>query len=781
MLQLKNVSKTYQSGSFIQKALDGVSINFRAQEFVAILGQSGSGKTTLLNMIGGLDHYDSGDLQINGKSTKAFSDQDWDAYRNNSVGFIFQSYNLISHLNLIDNVEIGMTLSGVKRSVKRKKAIEALDRVGLHDHLLKKPSQLSGGQMQRVAIARALANDPDIILADEPTGALDSETSVQIMELIKSIASEKLVIMVTHNAEIAERYADRIIRLADGQVINDSMPLADHKVVNHYALKRTSMNFLTAIKLSWRNIQTKKWRTGLTAFVSSIGIIGVALVLALSNGFDAQIGIVESETLSGFPLVIQQGASSFQPGDRFGAVTGSTESVTTNDPILYPYDETEDAEVQTNSLTAEYLDYVNQLDQNLLLGQSLTRSVNLNLVIQNDEVAVPLSMASVNFAVYPQNTDNLTSYLSTNYDVLSGAYPQSETDLVLIVDESNRLDASIVSALGMDDQAESIALTEFVGLTLKAIPNDVYYVEDGSLFRINGSPEDLSELYNDPQAVTLTVVGVLRQKPEVSSAALSPGLAYSNELSERFIADAQQSAIVIAQEAVNYSVITGIPFVESVQSNDGEFGSSVSRLTGQTKEEALSTLGATAIPNSISLYPVDFEAKTEVMAYLDAYNTDKAMKEHIVYQDLSATITSTMGSILDAITLVLIAFASISLIVSLIMIAIITYISVLERTKEIGILRALGARKKDITRVFNAETFLTGLIAGTLGLGLAYALIFPVNAVLLNLTGLENVAVMDTIQASLLFVFSVTLAVLGGLIPARMAAKKDPVAALRSE
>lgn len=784
MLQLKHVSKTYQSGSFIQKALDDVSINFRAQEFVAILGQSGSGKTTLLNLIGGLDHYDSGDLLINGKSTKSFNDSDWDAYRNNSVGFVFQSYNLISHLNLIDNVEIGMTLSGVKRNVKRQKAIEALNRVGLHDHLHKKPGQLSGGQMQRVAIARALANDPDIILADEPTGALDSETSVQIMDLIKTIATEKLVIMVTHNADIAQQYADRIIRLADGHVISDTQPLADHKVTSNYALKRTSMNFWTAIKLSWRNIQTKKWRTGLTAFASSIGIIGVALVLALSNGFDAQIGIVESETLSGFPLVIQEGASSFQngPGDRLGSLTDTESAVNeVSDSQLYPYDEAAEAQVQTNTLTPDYLAYLDGLDQTLLLGKSITRSVNLNLLIQRDTVAVPLAMASVNFAVYPQNSDNLSSYLATNYDVLSGSYPQSATDIVLIIDESNRLDASIVSALGFDETADSIALEDMVGLTLKAIPNDVYYVQEGDLFRINGSPDDLSALYNDPQALELTLVGVLRQKPDVSSAALNPGLAYSDELSERFIADAQDSAIVKAQEAVDYNVITGIPFVASSSTTDSDFGSSNARPNGQTKEEALSSLGATAIPNSISLYPLDFEAKTQVMAYLDAYNTDKALEEQIVYQDLSATITSTMGSVLDAITLVLIAFASISLIVSLIMIAIITYISVLERTKEIGILRALGARKKDITRVFNAETFLTGLIAGSLGLGLAYTLTFPVNSILVNLTGLSNVAVMDPLQALLLFIFSVSLAVVGGLIPARMAAKKDPVAALRSE
>ncbi|OAB33511.1 sulfate ABC transporter ATP-binding protein [Paenibacillus macquariensis subsp. defensor] len=796
MLQLNNIVKSYKTGDFTQVALDKVSLNFRESEFVAILGQSGSGKTTLLNVIGGLDQYDSGELIINGQSTKHFEDSDWDAYRNNSVGFIFQSYNLISHLSIVDNVEMGMTLSGVSTSEKNKKAMEALEKVGLKDHVHKKPNQLSGGQMQRVAIARALANNPDIILADEPTGALDSETSEQIMELIKTIAEDKLVIMVTHNPELAEQYADRIIKFSDGKAVSDSNPLANQKATSNYTLKKTSMNFLTALKLSGKNIATKKWRTGLTAFASSIGIIGIALILSLSNGFDKQISSYETGAMSSFPVTINQSAMSINLAER-GAVGGTDLLSYPTEKKLYPYDPTANSIVHNNVLTTEYLAYLDKMDPALIDGISYTRSVNMNMLKSDGDKATTVDKGSITFSSYPSKHGAASgSYLEQYYDVLEGSFPTKKTDLVLIVDEYNRLTDASIQALGLNYDVDSINFADLIGYELKLVMNNDYYKRNGELFSVNGSASNLIDMYNSDKAISLNIVGVIRAQEGSTMSTLPAGIAYSDELATYFIEDAKNSDIVLAQQEADYNVLTGQLLSQDIagsgtagMSSPGmlkdkgmanALGASASSGT-PTKAEVLASLGATEIPNSVSLYPIDFGAKESIIAYLDEWNTNLDTKDKVIYTDLAAIVTNISGSIMDGITLVLVAFAAISLVVSLIMIAIITYISVMERTKEIGVLRALGARKKDITRVFNAETFIIGACSGVLGIGITYLLTFPINAILYNLTDLKNVSQLDPIHALTLGIISVVLTMLGGFIPAKMAAKKDPVTALRSE
>lgn len=796
MLQLNNIVKSYKTGDFTQVALDKVSLNFRESEFVAILGQSGSGKTTLLNVVGGLDQYDSGELIINGQSTKHFQDSDWDAYRNNSVGFIFQSYNLISHLSIVDNVEMGMTLSGVSTSEKNKKAMEVLEKVGLKDHVHKKPNQLSGGQMQRVAIARALANNPDIILADEPTGALDSETSEQIMDLIKTIAEDKLVIMVTHNPELAERYADRVIKFSDGKPISDSNPLANQKTTSNYTLKKTSMNFLTALKLSGKNIATKKWRTGLTAFASSIGIIGIALILSLSNGFDKQISSYEAGAMSNFPITISQTAMSMDISEH--AASGGTDLPSyPTEKKLFPYDPSANSILHTNVLTTEYLAYLEKIDPALIDGISYTRTVNMNMLKSDGEKATTLNKGNISFSPYPSKHGDVTeSYLEQYYDVLEGTYPSKMTDLVLIVDEYNRLTDASIDALGLKYDVDSINFADLIGNELKLVMNNDYYQRNGEQFAVKGKASNLIDMYNSDKAETLNIVGVIRAKEGSKISTLPAGIAYSDELATYFIKDAQQSEIVLAQQKADFNVLTGQLLSNdiaakgsSAMASGGILGAGGGMSAGMTaglsaaptKEEMLGSLGATEIPTSVSLYPIDFSSKESITAYLDKWNADLDTKDKVMYTDLAAIVTSVSGSIMDGITLVLIAFAAISLVVSLIMIAIITYISVMERTKEIGVLRALGARKKDITRVFNAETFIIGACSGILGIGITYLLTIPVNAILYNLTDLSNVAQLNPMHALTLGIISVVLTMIGGFIPAKMASKKDPVSALRSE
>lgn len=793
MLQLKNVAKSYVTGDFTQVALNKVSLNFRKSEFVAILGQSGSGKTTLLNVIGGLDKYDSGDLIINGQSTKNFKDKDWDAYRNNSVGFIFQSYNLISHLSIVDNVEMGMTLSGVSSSVKHKNAVEALERVGLKDHLHKKPNQLSGGQMQRVAIARALANDPDIILADEPTGALDTETSEQIMELIKEIAKDKLVIMVTHNPELAYKYANRIVNFSDGNIKSDSNPFDSEEVLEGYKLKKTSMSFVTALKLSGKNILTKKWRTAIISFASSIGIIGIALVLALSNGFNKQISSFETDTMSNYPITIDKTAMNLQMSKS------SSEKVNlkkyTGKKNIYSYDSSKDNQAHTNDITQKYMDYLNKMDKSLLDGVTYTRTINMNILKMNADKATLLNTSKVNFQTFPSNPDKIESnYLKENYDLLDGSYSSNKTDLMLVVDEYNRLDTSMLKELGIDTpDGKSINFKDIIGKQYKLIMNNDYYVKTGNIYTVNGVATDLSKLYNSDKAVTLKISGIVRAKESSKAASLSSGIAYSDELAQHFINDAVNSEVVKAQQSADYNVLTGgMLATDSTKASQPNSikpgmnagmgsGSMSANIAPETKDSVLASLGATSIPKSIALYPKNFEAKKSIKTYLDKWNKGLKEKNKIEYSDLSATMTSLTGGIMNGITLVLVAFAAISLVVSMIMISIIIYISVLERTKEIGILRALGARKKDVSRVFNAETFIIGACSGLMGIGIAYLLTIPANSIIYSATELKNVAQLKPSHAITLVIVSVVLTMIAGIIPARMAAKKDPVEALRSE
>ena len=787
MLQLKNIRKSYKTGDFTQVALDDISLSFRKSEFVAILGQSGSGKTTCLNIIGGLDKYDSGDLIINGTSSKTFKSKDWDAYRNNSVGFIFQSYNLINHLNIIDNVEIGMTLSGVSRHKRREKAKEVLERVGLKDHMHKKPNQLSGGQMQRVAIARALANDPDIILADEPTGALDSTTSRQIMELIREIAKDKLVIMVTHNPELAQEYADRIVKFKDGKITDDSNPYADTAESESYALKKTSMSFLTALKLSGKNISTKKGRTILTAFASSIGIIGIALILSLSSGFQEQIIKFQNDALSEFPIIVsrqsmnmdaeQMAEMSEKMQERF---SDKKKFADTDSVLLYSAEE--ETTLHQNNLTDDYLDYIKDIDPNICSSIGYTKITGMNLLRKVDGKAKPVSftvgmlgandpqkmgnmtsMSSVGLTTYPNNLDkNSTPYLEKNYDVLAGSYPKNELELVLVVDNRNRVDSAVMSMLGFDtDDVKKIKFKDIVGTELKLVPNDLYYEKTPvGLFM---PKTDYEKMYDEKDNITLKICGVVRVKEDTKIGMLASGIAYNDSLVDRVIELNKDSDIVKAQKKSNNNVMTS------------------EQLDKDSKEQLLSYLGAKSQPMMLYIYPKTFDNKESVIEYLDKYNSGKSDDEIVTYTDLADTMTSMTSSIMDAITLVLIAFAGISLIVSLIMIAIITYISVLERTKEIGVLRALGARKKDISRVFNAETFIIGAFSGLLGIAVAYLLCLPINSILEDMTELPNVAQLNPLHALLLVAVSVALTLLGGLIPARIASKKDPVEALRSE
>lgn len=771
MLSLNKINKSYKTGDFVQQALKDVTLDFRKNEFVAILGPSGSGKTTLLNIIGGLDRYDSGDLIINNKSTKKFKSTEWDAYRNNCIGFIFQNYNLIGHISILDNVEMGMTLSGVSSSKRKKKALELLDKVGLKDHAHKKPNQLSGGQMQRVAIARALANDPDIILADEPTGALDSNTSVQIMELIKEIAQDKLVIMVTHNADLANQYANRIVEFKDGELISDSNPIKkDEKVKEKYKIKKTAMSFLTALKLSFNNIRTKKGRTLLTAFASSIGIIGIALILSLSNGFDIEIENFERDTLSSMPIMITEDAMELSEEKMLeisNQMAEDDKEEYTDKKIIYSQKPVTEQILHTNVLNQDYIDYIENIDSDLLAGISYTRATQLNIITKQNDTYRPLGLSQLELTSMPKtlNSDSENHYINDSYDLLAGKIPTEKEELLLVVDSKNRISETILTSLGLDVSNESVSFEDVIGTELKLVFNDEYYRQISNYFTLNA---DFATLYNSDNALTLKIVGIIRGKEDKTLLSSTSGLWYTNDLVEYVISQNIDSTIVNAQKEADYNVLTGEIF------DDNEEGE-------KTKATLIAALGGDSIPLMINLYPVDFHAKEEILNYLDNYNEDKNIEDQILYTDLGEIISSLSSSIMDAITIVLIAFSAISLVVSSIMIGIITYISVLERTKEIGVLRALGARRKDITRVFNAETFIIGLCSGLIGIFLGWLLTFPANIIIENLTELPNVAKLNPLHALILIIISMTLTMIGGFIPSKMAAKKDPVEALRTE
>ena len=766
MLELKNINKSYKTGTFIQHALKKVNLSFRKNEFVAILGPSGSGKTTLLNIIGGLDRYDSGDLIINGKSTKKFKATEWDSYRNNCVGFIFQSYNLISHISVLENVEMALTLSGYKRKNKKEKALEALEKVGLKDHAYKKPNQLSGGQMQRVAIARSLVNNPDIILADEPTGALDSATSVQIMNLIKEIAKDKLVIMVTHNPELAKDYANRIIEFKDGEVLSDSKPVSNEEEnLGKVHIKKTVLSYLSAIHLSFNNIKTKKGRTFLTAFAASIGIIGIALILSLSNGFQLQIDKFEKSTLSQMPITISSQAMQMDESTLEEQMQSNNEKKDKypSEKVVKPTETIMEKMVHKNNITSDYLEYINNIDKNLLSGISFLKKTGLNLVtVDKDNNYKKIDMSnSMSYQLFPTRTsEEETGVVEDNYDVLAGNIDSKELGLILAVDSKNGVDKSLIESLGFAS-TENISFDDILNKEIKLITNNDYYKQLGANFIPDSNYE---KMYNSTNSITVKIKAIIRGKEDKEMFTNQAAIFYTGALVDKIISINKESDIVKKQEELDYNILTGASFDDTT-----------------TKNDILAYLGADEIPAVIYLYPKDFKSKDKITSYLDNYNKNKVDTDKITYTDMAKLMSSLSSGIMDAITVVLIAFSSISLVVSSIMIAIITYISVLERTKEIGILRALGARAKDITRVFNAETMLIGLCSGILGLVIAYLLTFPANKIIENLSGLASVAKLNPIHAIILLLISVSLTVLSGFIPAKMASKKDPVIALRTE
>ena len=781
MLQLKEIKKSYKTGDFIQHALKGIDVQFRENEFVAILGPSGSGKTTMLNIIGGLDRYDSGDLIINGKSTKEFKDQDWDAYRNNFIGFVFQSYNLINHISVLENVEMGMTLSGLNSKKRKKKALELLDKVGLKDHAHKKPNQLSGGQMQRVAIARALANNPKIIMADEPTGALDTKTSIQIMNLIKEIAKDRLVIMVTHNPELANNYASRIIEFKDGNLVSDSNPIKEDEVIkNDIKIKRTSMNFLTALNLSFNNIITKWGRTLITAFASSIGIIGIALILSLSNGFDIQIDEFEANTLSSLPIGITPQVANVE-SSRIDANKNSKKEDKEKGKYpdidyMIPYDASVNLKTHINKIDKEYIDYIENIDQDLVSAISYYRMTNINLLADVNGKKQSISSSSINMSALPKNLGKNT-YIKDNYDLLAGKFSENKNEVVLVLDSKNRIDTTLLDALGIDSKVKKVSYNELIGKEFKIVKNNDYYINLGNDTYIPN--QNYEELYNNENNITIKIVGIIRGKKGNKLANIMTVMAenmgmnsvsnigYEDELISEIVANNENSDIVKSQinNDNNCVFMGGAPFEK----------------INLTKEMALTMLGANDLPMMVNIFTKDFDTKNDILNYLDEYNNGKDEEEQVIYMDYAANVSDLTSNIMNAVTYVLIAFSAISLIVSSIMIGIITYISVLERTKEIGILRALGARKKDVTRVFNAETFIIGLTSGLLGIIIARLLLIPANAILLELTDLENVARMNPYHALLLIIVSLILTLIGGFIPAIVASKKDPVEALRTE
>lgn len=775
MLELKNITKSYKTGDFTQTALKNISLKFRKNEFVAILGPSGSGKTTLLNIMGGLDHYDSGDLIINNKSTKKFKEKEWDAYRNNSIGFIFQSYNLISHISILSNVEMGMTLSGVSSKVRRKKALEALEKVGLKKHIHKKPNQLSGGQMQRVAIARALANDPEIILADEPSGALDSATSVQIMDLIKEIAKDKLVIMVTHNAELANAYASRIIKLKDGTLESDTKPLKkEEKIIDEYKLKKTSMNFLTALKLSFNNIRTKKGRTLLTSFASSIGIIGIALIMSLSNGFKQEIDNFERKTVTGMPIVITKGAMD-EKGFTEDNDTSKKEKYPA-DLVIYPKKNNIVNAIHLNNITKDYIDYLKKLDPKLISGITYDRTTAVNMITKKSNNYGLVNMENIGGEL-PDKLPNQEIYtMEENYEITYGHLPTKKEELLLVIDTTNELDEDILKELGFAPSKKEIKFSDITEKEYKIVFNNDYYKKIGSRYIVN---LDYESLFKNKNSLIVKISGIARLKKDKENLdnLSSKGLLYTSKLVDYIISKNNDSDIVKDQEKLNINILTNEEFIKNEEA-------SILTLFGNasmTKNDVLGYLGKDIVPQNIYIYPNDFDSKDDLIKYLDNYNKDKKESDKIKYTDQAKLISNLSRGIMDGVTVVLIAFSAISLVVSSIMISIITYISVLERTKEIGILRALGARKKDVKRVFNAETFIIGLFSGLLGILIARLLIIPANIIIETLSSLPNVAKLNPVHATILIIISVILTVISGWIPATIASKKDPVVALRTE
>jgi len=815
MLKLKNVTKIYELESFKQIALNDISINFRKSEFVSILGQSGSGKTTMLNIIGGLDSYTTGDLVVNGVSTKEFKDRDWDSYRNHRIGFIFQSYNLIGHQSILANVELALTLTGVTKKERRKKAIKALMEVGLADHINKKPNQLSGGQMQRVAIARALINDPEIILADEPTGALDSETSIQIMNILKDIAKDRLVIMVTHNPELANTYSTRIVELKDGKIISDSMPFEGELEVESSFLKKkkskqTSMSFKTAFGLSLNNLMTKKGRTILTAFAGSIGIIGIAVILSISTGVQNYIDKTEEETLSSYPITIEETTfdiGSFMANGSSRKTTCNEGEICSNNIMGDLLSATTSSQISNN--LEEFKTYLDNNDEiknlvndikyhygfDLQIYKNDTNLVKVNpnmlasaLMGGNNSSDMAMNMMYSNQNVFTELMDN-DRLLESQYDIVKGRFPKKYNELVLIVDENNQLTDYTMYALGLKDQKDILELqqnimnnipyenvvtsysyNEILGMKYKLVLNTDYYVKENGLWI--DKRNDLGFLKNIvDNGLELEIVGILKPSEDAQTS-LSDVIGYTSDLVKYVMNENNNSNIAKEQKSnVNTNVFTNTSFDGLMSSYDTNL-----RLLGVTE---------TSKPTSIDIYPKSFEDKETIKEIINDYNQDKKDNGNeddvITYTDYVGVLMSGITGIIDVITIVLIGFVAVSLVVSSIMIAIITYISVLERTKEIGILRAIGASKKDISRVFNAETFIEGLIAGVLGILVTLLINLPINLIVGSLSGVSTIATLEPISAIILVLISITLTVIAGFIPAKMASKKDPVESLRTE
>ena len=895
MLELNDIKKDYVSGSTTVSALKGINLRFRDCEFVSILGQSGCGKTTMLNIIGGRDKYTSGDLKINGVSTKNYKDRDWDFYRNNSIGFVFQSYNLIPHQTVLSNVELALTLSGVSKTERKRRAIEALEKVGLGEQIHKKPNQMSGGQMQRVAIARALVNNPDILLADEPTGALDTETSIQIMELLKEISKDRLIIMVTHNPELAKDYSTRIVRLLDGVITDDSDPysledmeadikakeaakvkVSEKKTKKSGKKQKTSMSFFTALSLSFNNLMTKKTRTILTAFAGSIGIIGIAMILSISNGIQLYIDRVQRDTLSSYPITLQ--AESIDISSMVTSMTGNSDSAEHEDKTkIYSNDIMGDMintmvkEVKSNNLS-EFKKYIENDGSDIKSYVSdiqYSYDVPLNIYMKDTSNGVEQLNPSTMFdSIYGEGATS-TSYamssgmgmgmfsnssvwnqllgnqqvLDEQYDVLAGHWPENYNEVVLVVDKNNEVDDYTLYSLGLKDPEEvrtlfkkmmvgesyetekniSYTFDEILDTEFKLVmPTDMYKYND-----VTGTWDDYSK---DDKYMTnvvnngtdIKVCGIIRPNDDAVSTSISSGIGYTAKLTEYIIEEVKNSEIAKAQLAdTSVDVFTGVPFdndrnteitmddvnaymatlspEESAQMQAMTSGMSddqilqlfsaslKARTTDATLDSNKSKLGITDLdtPSQIDIYATDFDSKEKVQNIIKDYNKsqqDDGKEENVInYTDYVGIMMSSVSTIINAISYVLIAFVAISLIVSSIMIGIITYISVLERTKEIGVLRSIGASKKDVSRIFNAETLIEGFVSGALGIVVTLLLCIPANALIKHLTDISNVAQLPVAGGVILIIISMFLTFIAGLIPAKLAAKKDPVVALRSE
>ncbi|MEG1528181.1 MAG: ATP-binding cassette domain-containing protein [Clostridia bacterium] len=848
MLQIKNITKIYTGANSVT-ALDDISVTFKKNEFVSILGPSGCGKTTLLNIIGGLDRYTSGDLVIDGISTKDYFERDWDAYRNNSIGFVFQTYNLIPHQNVLQNVELSLTLAGMDKQERLQKAKLALEKVGLANQLKKYPNQLSGGQMQRVAIARAIVNDPEIILADEPTGALDSVTSQQVLDLLKEIAKDKLVIMVTHNTYLAQAYSTRIINLLDGKIVSDSSPLAqdDAVITNGERPKKTKMSIATSFKLSMRNLITKRTRTFLTSFAGSIGIIGIALVLAVSNGFSIFIDSLQQNTMSNAPVTIYSSILKSQALDFeniHNIMGGNSQEKPKPPQDAYPdidqsgitaggdvsWEDVGDvaSDLQhTNNFTPEFIEYLKENTKNFIKVATYNSGLQLNMFMrkgfdQNGElqkISVPYysiaeMMATMDLSKYMRYVDSFnamyssinwtslikeTSFITDNYDTLDGEFPTKENQIGLVVDEYNKVDKTVLEAMGFSQEQIKLGFktSDFVGKTITVLPNSLFYKysfetlqkEDKNLNIITLTQnKNIEEMYQDKQAITLTISGVVRAKFNSPSPHFNTGIIYTPMLTDKMLETTNSQQLIKDYEKADAiciktsSTTSNITAVKDPKTKGEFYPHFLPSSVNENWQTTSKILGLSDMPSKIYIYAKDFESKAKVLNTIDEFNKDKEEKDQILIYDPTGLLTNYMGILIDGISYVLIAFAAISLVVSSIMIGIITYVSVVERTREIGVLRSLGASKKDIMVVFISETFIIGLVAGVLGIGISYFLSLIINLIMSSVAPLlSSLAMLNPLHALMLVGISFVLTVFAGVIPARIASNKDPVTALRTE